>query len=502
MFEQVNETPAQTAVGGGTDTTGEYATFQLRVAGVQNARTVLPQYDVTTLRYRFSYLDAQANLTQYPQTGTCSYSDLVAQTFTLLTGEYLFALDAYTNESEPKKLFFFSDFKTITADMTTLSFTLAASTDTGSATTGTASITVTFPATAGVTGVTAKLVALSDLASGTAADEQDVTAAVTTADDTSSVTYTATDIAAGIYMVYILLTATINGDTFTTVIPELVTIAAGVTSSNAQSPIALTDVTANTRYAISYKNADGTDFTDWAGTVTVPFSFVQGQTVTLPVASDVAKTGLTFVGWYEDADDFDDQSKKVRQFTGGTEEKTFYAKWLASGSGSSSATTLSSANYTDAASLATAIKDATGDVNVVVATTLSETDLGKIANVLMSTQATVTLDLSGTTMTTVAASSFANCSKLVKIILPQTLTSIGNSAFQNCPALTEVVIPQNVTAIGEKAFVNCTNLSSVQFETTTGWKCATTTIDVTAPATNASNLKTSGHLWCEQELQR
>ena len=54
--------------------------------------------------------------------------------------------------------------------------------------------------------------------------------------------------------------------------------------------------------------------------------------------------------------------------------------------------------------------------------------------------------------------SFAGCSALAQVTLPQGLTHIGDGAFASCSALKEIIIPTSVTTIGESAFGNCGNL--------------------------------------------
>ncbi|MDD3523238.1 MAG: leucine-rich repeat protein [Candidatus Cloacimonetes bacterium] len=56
---------------------------------------------------------------------------------------------------------------------------------------------------------------------------------------------------------------------------------------------------------------------------------------------------------------------------------------------------------------------------------------------------------------------FENCTNLTSVIIPNSVTSIGNYAFSGCSGLTSVTIPNSVTSIGYSAFENCTNLTSV-----------------------------------------
>ena len=58
---------------------------------------------------------------------------------------------------------------------------------------------------------------------------------------------------------------------------------------------------------------------------------------------------------------------------------------------------------------------------------------------------------------------FANCSSLKRVVLPESLTVIGGSAFKNCRNLREIVIGSEVTKIGYSAFFNCHNLKIVYY---------------------------------------
>lgn len=95
------------------------------------------------------------------------------------------------------------------------------------------------------------------------------------------------------------------------------------------------------------------------------------------------------------------------------------------------------------------------------------------------------------TVTSVAASAFADQTKLTSISLPSTVTNIGTDAFKNCTGLTyfggggfttmgtqlkglpnlqKVSIPSTVTSISTYAFDSCINLSTVTFLATSSVK--------------------------------
>ena len=56
---------------------------------------------------------------------------------------------------------------------------------------------------------------------------------------------------------------------------------------------------------------------------------------------------------------------------------------------------------------------------------------------------------------------FAGCSSLASISIPESVTSIGASAFYGCSSLTSITIPDGVTSIGSNTFYNCSSLTSI-----------------------------------------
>ena len=65
------------------------------------------------------------------------------------------------------------------------------------------------------------------------------------------------------------------------------------------------------------------------------------------------------------------------------------------------------------------------------------------------------------TITYLSNGIFADCKKLINIILPKNCKSIGSNAFFNCNKLQSIIIPETVTEIGDDAFLNCTGLTSI-----------------------------------------
>jgi hypothetical protein len=72
----------------------------------------------------------------------------------------------------------------------------------------------------------------------------------------------------------------------------------------------------------------------------------------------------------------------------------------------------------------------------------------------------VSLDLSGSTFTSIEHHAFWNCTSLTGVNMGNGVTSIGYNAFDSS-GLTSVTIPDNVTSIGQSVFLRCTSLTSV-----------------------------------------
>ncbi|MBR0496049.1 MAG: hypothetical protein IJJ71_07740, partial [Treponema sp.] len=145
-----------------------FCTFNLAVSNDSPARVVYPSaYDISTLFYKFSYLDPNANNTNYPADGTgATYTQISTKTFTLATGDYVFALDAYSDSACTKKILECTQNVTIESTTSSISLKLK-STDAGSdsSATGSVSIKVNLPSSSTVSKVAVKVVNLTDTSS-------------------------------------------------------------------------------------------------------------------------------------------------------------------------------------------------------------------------------------------------------------------------------------------------------------------------------------------------
>ncbi|MBO7467024.1 MAG: leucine-rich repeat protein [Bacteroidaceae bacterium] len=64
-------------------------------------------------------------------------------------------------------------------------------------------------------------------------------------------------------------------------------------------------------------------------------------------------------------------------------------------------------------------------------------------------------------VTSIGYGTFACCSGLTSVTIPNSVTSIGEGAFYGCSGLTSVIIPNSLMSIGDYAFYGCSNLTSV-----------------------------------------
>ena len=63
-------------------------------------------------------------------------------------------------------------------------------------------------------------------------------------------------------------------------------------------------------------------------------------------------------------------------------------------------------------------------------------------------------------------SAFGRCSSLVSITIPESVTIIESGAFYNCSSLTSVTIPESVTSIGQYTFRYCSSLTNITYKGT------------------------------------
>jgi hypothetical protein len=79
-------------------------------------------------------------------------------------------------------------------------------------------------------------------------------------------------------------------------------------------------------------------------------------------------------------------------------------------------------------------------------------DLTGIASAIAESGRYVSLDLSGSNLTSIPSLTFNECRLLTSIIIPDSVTSIGYAAFSNCSNLVSIILPEGLTSIGMQAF--------------------------------------------------
>lgn len=77
-----------------------------------------------------------------------------------------------------------------------------------------------------------------------------------------------------------------------------------------------------------------------------------------------------------------------------------------------------------------------------------------------------TIDLSNTKITVIHDMSFAECTNLYTVILPDSIIEIEAYAFRNCTSLTEINLPESLQIIGSTVFYGCGSLRSINFGNT------------------------------------
>lgn len=79
--------------------------------------------------------------------------------------------------------------------------------------------------------------------------------------------------------------------------------------------------------------------------------------------------------------------------------------------------------------------------------------------IMVGNEALIVVDLSNTSISSIGAYSFALCSSLTSITLPEGITSLGEYCFQGCVSLSSITLPESVTSLGQGCFDYCSSLT-------------------------------------------
>ena len=74
---------------------------------------------------------------------------------------------------------------------------------------------------------------------------------------------------------------------------------------------------------------------------------------------------------------------------------------------------------------------------------------------------TIPSTLGGCAVTSIGEDSFADCTALTSVTIPNGVTNIGCRAFKGCSGLTSVSMPDSVEWIRKEAFSGCSGLLSI-----------------------------------------
>ena len=272
--------------------------------------------------------------------------------------------------------------------------------------------------------------------------------------DNSKVIYSPSNLNAGKYKIIIRLYADTAKTKLLQIWPELAIVTGGQISTGSRTLTSLNEL-----YSITW---DGLD--DINETLTLPEAYTRfSSEYTLPT---ISKDDYIFGGWY-DSSDFEN-ANLVTSLEGLSGNKHFYARWQ------QIYATVNDTPYADKDSTINAIKNGTGNLNVVLRGIVPQVDIGsagtlnKIMNAIYNTTAaSVSLSVAAGETITLTGCYFSGCPKLVSLDMTGFDTSAVTSMegmFQNDYSLTNLDISTlNTSAVTDMSsmFEGCSNLTTI-----------------------------------------
>jgi hypothetical protein len=104
------------------------------------------------------------------------------------------------------------------------------------------------------------------------------------------------------------------------------------------------------------------------------------------------------------------------------------------------------------------------DKPIKVAMKINENMIMDIVEVIWESGKYVSLDLSGSPLTTIPDGAFAYCAAITGITMPNNLTSIGWAVFSDCTNIASITIPKSVTNVGAGAFWGWTASQTINIQ--------------------------------------